>query len=163
MKYKLLIVLIFTPFIIGCLNTSKGFSSLEKPPIIFQIYTSHKSQSISCIDELIEAMIWVESRGIDSAYNSKENAIGCLQIRPIMIREINRLSKKKDYPQRWVHADAWDCAKSIEMFKIWAKANQTEHLFERSARNWNGGPKGWKKNLTIGYWNKCKQYAYVHF
>lgn len=110
-------------------------------------------------EELIEAMIWVESNGIDSSYNESERAIGCLQIRPIMIREINRLCKKHEYSERWVHADAWDREKSISMFKIWSKLTNVDSIYEKSARNWNGGPKGYKKSSTAKYWIKCKKYA----
>ena len=36
-------------------------------------------------------MIMVESEGNDSAYHKREKAAGCLQIRPIMVREVNRI------------------------------------------------------------------------
>ena len=38
------------------------------------------------VEPLIQAMIMVESEGNDSAYAKKEEAVGCLQIRPIMVR-----------------------------------------------------------------------------
>lgn len=110
-------------------------------------------------EELIQAMICVESNGNDSAYNKRERAIGCLQIRPIMIREINRLCKKHKYSERWVHEDAWSRQKSISMFKIWSKLTNVDSIYEKSARNWNGGPKGYKKSSTAKYWIKCKKYA----
>ena len=43
------------------------------------------------LDKLVEALIWVESRGNDSAFHKGENAVGCLQIRPIMVKEVNRV------------------------------------------------------------------------
>ena len=45
-------------------------------------------------NDIISAMIKVESAGNDSAYNLKEDAVGCLQIRPIMVREVNRILKR---------------------------------------------------------------------
>jgi len=117
------------------------------------------NSKIDSQDELIQAMIWVESRNRDSIYNESENAIGCLQIRPIMVHEINRLCKKYGYDERWVHNDAWSRSKSIHMFKTWARLTQTDTLYENAARNWNGGPKGYKKNSTKSYWDKCKRYA----
>ena len=44
-------------------------------------------------DDFVEAVIQVESRGNDLAYNERENAVGCLQIRPIMVKEVNRVLK----------------------------------------------------------------------
>ena len=42
-------------------------------------------------NNLIEAIIYVESRGDIKEHNISEDAVGCLQIRPIMLREVNRL------------------------------------------------------------------------
>ena len=39
------------------------------------------------INPLIDAMILVESSGNDSAYCKSEEAVGCLQMRPIMLHE----------------------------------------------------------------------------
>ena len=39
----------------------------------------------------------VESGNDTLAYNAKENAAGCLQIRPIMVREVNRLLGKDSF------------------------------------------------------------------
>ena len=57
---------------------------IDEPEFEVPIYTLN-------IEPLIEAMIMVESRGNDSAYSKKEEAVGCLQIRPIMVREVNRI------------------------------------------------------------------------
>ena len=48
-------------------------------------------------DPLIAAIIQVESGGDTLAYNAKEDAVGCLQIRPIMVREVNRLVGKDSF------------------------------------------------------------------
>ena len=44
---------------------------------------------------LVNALILVESNGNSRAYNKKERACGCLQIRPIMLREVNRILRKQ--------------------------------------------------------------------
>ena len=46
------------------------------------------------IDTLLIAVMAVESNFVSMAYNAKENAVGVLQIRPIMVREVNRLLVK---------------------------------------------------------------------
>jgi len=103
-------------------------------------------------DSLIDAIIYVESRGDSMAYNAGEDAVGVLQIRPIMMREVNRLLKENKYTLD----DRWSKSKSIEMFNV-IKAHTTNPTNERLARDWNGGWNGYKKKSTLKYWNKVKK------
>jgi hypothetical protein len=109
------------------------------------VRSTHKTKS------LIDAIIHVESRGNVKAYNSKEDAVGCLQIRPIMLREVNRLLGWNKYTL----ADRWSKEKSIEMFNVIRDhtKNPTDEIL---ARNWNGGWNGYRKPSTLKYWNKVK-------
>tara|TARA_R110002167_G_scaffold107453_2_gene274882 strand:- start:2921 stop:3391 length:471 start_codon:yes stop_codon:yes gene_type:complete len=109
--------------------------------------------SVIKMSNLTEAIIQVESVGNDSAYNKSEDAVGCLQIRPIMVREVNRLLKKRKDPKRYTLLNRWDRQKSIEMFLVFTKNISKP---EAKARCWNGGPKGMTKSATIKYWNKVK-------
>jgi|TARA_R110000850_G_scaffold179160_3_gene304961 hypothetical protein len=109
--------------------------------------------SVIKMSNLTEAIIQVESVGNDSAYNKSEDAVGCLQIRPIMVREVNRLLKKRKNPKRYTLLNRWDRQKSIEMFLVFTKNISKP---EAKARCWNGGPKGMTKSATIKYWNKVK-------
>ena len=104
---------------------------------------------------LIDAMIHVESRGNDSAYCASENAAGCLQIRPCMVYDINRILKKQKKNIQYTLSDRWRRDKSIEMFYIYSTYYNLTTL-EQMARAWNGGPRGSDKNTTVGYWNKVK-------
>ena len=45
-------------------------------------------------EDLIDAIIYVESRGHDSAIGDRGKAVGCLQIQPICVREVNRILRK---------------------------------------------------------------------
>jgi len=103
-------------------------------------------------NNLIDAIIYVESRGDVNAYNAKENAVGCLQIRPIMLREVNRLLGYNKYKL----TDRWNKEKSIEMFNV-IKEHTTNPTDEKLARNWNGGWNGYKKQSTLKYWQKVKE------
>ena len=105
---------------------------------------------------LVDALIVVESSGNPKAFNKKEDACGCLQIRPIMLREVNRILKKQDSKQRFTKEDRWDCEKSKEMFYIWARYHHENSSDEVIARNWNGGPRGYKKQSTEYYWHKVQ-------
>jgi hypothetical protein len=112
------------------------------------------------IDKLINALIHVESRGIDSAIGDKhlkEPSVGVLQIRPIMVREVNRICKKKGLKERFTLKDRFDREKSIHMFMIWKRYYHKDSNFEAIARSWNGGPR-WKKiKRTEKYWAKVEQ------
>jgi len=111
--------------------------------------------------DLINALINVESRGNDSAVGDKHlvgnEAIGALQIRPIMVREVNRILKIKKSDKRFKMSDRWDREKTIEMFLIWKNFHHSDDNFETVARNWNGGPRGFKNPRTEKYWTKVQQ------
>jgi len=106
------------------------------------------------IDTLLNAVMAVESNFDTMAYNSKEDAAGCLQIRPIMVREVNRLLGEDKYTLK----DRWSKAKSIEMFNI-LRSHLKGATDEEIARTWNGGYNGKNIPQTLQYWNKVKQYT----
>ena len=110
-------------------------------------------RSIPKTKSLIDAIIHVESKGDVNAHNISENAVGCLQIRPIMLREVNRLLGYNKYQL----TDRWNKVKSIEMFNV-IKEHTTNPTNEKLARNWNGGWNGYKKQSTLKYWYKVKQH-----
>ena len=111
-------------------------------------------------DTFVDAVICVESRGNDSAVGDNGKAVGCLQIHPIMVREVNRLLAKYDIPTTYTLEDRYSREKSIEMFNIVSEEYYCceDYTFtdyaEIVARRWNGGPKGDKKRSTIKYWDK---------
>ena len=107
--------------------------------------------------EIVLGIIQVESNGNDEAYNESEDAVGCLQIRPIMVREVNRILKMKGEEYRFKMKDRWDREKSLEMFWIWRDYHHPDSDYEIIARNWNGGPNGYKKKSTERYWEKVNR------
>ena len=109
------------------------------------------------VKTLVDALILVESSGNPNAFNKKENACGCLQIRPIMLREVNRILRKQNNDKRFTKEDRWDCGLSQEMFYIWRNYHHENSSNEVVARNWNGGPRGYKKQSTEHYWNKVQK------
>lgn len=120
---------------------------------------------ISCVVEsiqrhnrerLIDAIMYVESRYNTEAYCKREDAAGVLQIRPIMVREVNRILRLSDSDKRFTNEDRWSRDKSVEMFNIYADYHLPSGTSEQIARAWNGGPKGHKRSSTIKYWNKVK-------
>lgn len=109
------------------------------------------------IKKLITAMIWVESRGDNKAYCKREEAAGCLQIRPIMLAEVNRICALTDNGLSYAHDDRWDREMSVAMFHIWRKYHHRGDTLEKIARNWNGGPDGYVDHRTKRYWKKVKK------
>lgn len=110
----------------------------------------------SDIDYLVNAMIVIESSGDSMAYNYSTDAAGILQIRPIMVREVNRLLKDNNFDKIYSLDDRFNRTKSIDMFHIWRTLKHPDDDFEVLARCWNGGPQGYKSHLTIEYWNRVK-------
>lgn len=107
-------------------------------------------------DNLIEALIQVESEGIEDIHGDiglKEGpSVGVLQIRPIMVREVNRILKIQKIKKKYKLKDRYSREKSIEMFNIWREFYHPNGNFEVISRTWNGGPKGYLKKATVGYW-----------
>ena len=109
---------------------------------------------------LVEALIQVESNGKEKAIgdtNLGEPSVGVLQIRPIMVEEVNRILKIKKKNKRFNLKDRFSKLKSIEMFKIWKNHYHKNSTDEKIARCWNGGPLGWKSKSTLRYWSKVKK------
>lgn len=107
-------------------------------------------------DNLIQALIQVESEGIEDIHGDiglKEGpSVGVLQIRPIMVREVNRILKLQKINKKYKLKDRYSRKKSIEMFNIWREFYHADGNFEVISRTWNGGPKGYLKKTTVGYW-----------
>ena len=104
---------------------------------------------------LLDAMIYVESRDNDSAYCAGEDAAGCLQIRPCMVSDVNRILRKQNKTIQYTLTDRWDRHKSKEMFHVYCNYYNLTTL-EAMARSWNGGPRGAVKTTTVGYWKKVR-------
>jgi len=102
-------------------------------------------------NELIAALIQVESDGNDTACGDNDKAIGCLQIWPITVKDANRILGQEKYQLK----DRLNRQKSIEMCRI--ILGHYESGNEAQARRWNGGG-NWRKNKqTIKYWQKVKK------
>ena len=111
--------------------------------------------------DLIKAIIQVESGGNDSAIGDRHlvgnEAVGALQLRPVMVREVNRILKIQKSDKRFKRKDRYSREKSIEMFMIWKNFHHSDGNFEKIARNWNGGPNGFMKSRTVKYWVKVQK------
>lgn len=131
-------------------------ATIENIP--YETYYSIDYQDVS-IDTLLQSIILVESNGDSSAVGDKHMktpSIGLLQIREVMVDEINRILIKRGDTMRYFYSDRWSATKSIEMYYIWKEFHHNESAPEIIARNWNGGTYGYKKKATVKYWAKVK-------
>ena len=121
--------------------------------------TIKEYQQIDSVDHLLESMILVESNGDSLAVGDihmNTPSIGLLQIRRVMVKEVNRILEKQGSMLRYSYSDRWSATKSVEMYYIWKEFHHQESSDETIARNWNGGTYGYKKKTTIQYWAKVK-------
>ena len=117
-----------------------------------QIWDFNLSQNTT---HLLSAIMFVESSYNDSAYNSYEGAVGCLQIRKTMVDDVNRILRRQKSDARFTYDDRWLRNRSIKMFDIYCKYYGLTTA-EEIARCWNGGPRGMQNEMTAGYWKKVK-------
>ncbi len=111
-------------------------------------------------NRLVKALIQVESCGNDSCIGDRHliiPSIGCLQIRPIMVKEVNRILTILGDDKRYKNKDRYSRVKSIEMFYIWKNYHHKDHSDEVIARCWNGGSRGYKRKATLHYWKKVQK------
>lgn len=112
-------------------------------------------------EALYSSIVWVESKGNANA-KSKDGSVGIIQIKPVMVREINRICKIRNLGKKFTLNDRNNPRKSAEMFWIYQEFyNPNINLDSLSkedmavlARKWNGGPNGHLKRTTRKYWTR---------
>ena len=159
MKHLLIPMLVIPIFIGASYKSKEVVKVVELEPKPIQPILVEEEIEIPEIYDLVNALIIVESQGNDSAIGDTHlgsPSIGVLQIRPIMVREVNRILKLKGTKHRYKMSDRWDREKSIEMFLIWKEFHHDDSDYEEIARSWNGGPKGPKNPRTYNYWKKVE-------
>ena len=110
-------------------------------------------------DRLIDALIAIESNGDDSAIGDGGLAVGCLQIHPIMVEDVNRiLGLTAGHAHlKYTLDDRYDRSKSLNMCKTYLNHYCRDMDNESKARCWVGGPDGYKKESTEAYWLKVRK------
>lgn len=89
------------------------------------------------LENLMNAIIYVESRGNEKAYNKDGDCVGILQITKICVRECNNVLKKIGSEKRYTYADRWNKEKSIEMFYLLQDYYNPQHDIKKAIRLWN--------------------------
>ena len=102
-------------------------------------------------EKILMAFIAVESSGNWNAYNKSEKAAGILQIKPIRLRDINRVLKTN-----YKLSDRYDSTKSVHMFIRYQEYYDADLNLEEWSKNWNGNPHWKSLKYTSKYFNKIK-------
>lgn len=107
---------------------------------------------------LVSALIQVESSGRDHAIGDNGRAVGCLQIHPILVEDVNTILARRGSSTRFTLADRLNRQKSVAMLEVYL-SHYGQRLGRKAteqdlARIWNGGPSGWKRSSTLRYWAK---------
>lgn len=100
--------------------------------------------SSGSIDELLDAIALVESNNRANAVGDGGSAVGAYQIRPIFLRDINRILGWEKYELD----DRWDRQKSRAMARVYLDHYGRGRTLIEMARQYNGGPRGHLKEAT---------------
>jgi hypothetical protein len=136
---KTVIVIILSFFLIQVWAPPAGKHITKEQSYQFTLLTNPNYRTYY---QLIKAVVHVESKGNDSAYNAKEGAVGAFQIRQCRVDHFNRLQGTN-----YILEDFYNYDLSLECFLFFAQGKS----FEKAAKSWNGSGK-----LTIIYWDKVQ-------
>jgi len=123
-------------------------NSKEIIHILKYVETEHNPQAVGDYDSI----------GVPKSY-------GILQIQQIAIDDVNR-----KYGTSYTHQDAFDIECAEEIFELYIQM-WTTHLEKKQGRQateedivriWNGGPQGWRRNSTLKYLKKYREYKKKH-
>jgi len=107
---------------------------------------------------LLAALVAVESSGDPDAIGDNGLAFGCLQLHAAYVQDAAEWAGED-----WEHEDAFNPATAERIVRAYMARYATEKRLGREptyqdiARIHNGGPNGFKKAATDGYWIKVKK------
>jgi hypothetical protein len=113
---------------------------------------------------LWDATVAVESGGDPAAYNTTSGATGIAQIKAVCLADCNRIARLQGLDVQFAPADRWDAGKSRQMWELYLGYYGDKYVDETGesptdeiyARMWKGGPTGWRKAATTGYWQRVQ-------
>lgn len=110
---------------------------------------------------LIDAVIEVESNGVDTAIGDRKlpnRAYGPMQIRQPVLDDIKRVYGVDFMAPQMLGERYLSIAVFCLYMEIYATVAHLGHAptNEDRARIWNGGPNGWRLPATEGYWAKVE-------
>ena len=94
---------------------------------------------------LLSALIQIESGGNDQA-KGRHGELGALQIKPIMVRDVNRIMGT-----HYTHSQVTNRATATFIANAYLSHYGRNLSDDSLARLWHGGPRGAKKSSTRAY------------
>ena len=116
--------------------------------IPMSVWASKKSETYDW-SKVMNAIIQVESGG--NPKSQSKDCVGVLQIRPILVQDVNEYLKSKKSSKRFTLNDRFSASKSKEMFVLYQKRYNPTNNVEKAIRLWNGGC-GYSKEKTERYY-----------
>ena len=110
-----------------------------------------KKDTLSDYQILQLALIYTESEGNPLAVG-KNNDLGCLQITPVYVDEVRRITKDTSY----CHTDAFNPEKALEMFSVVQDYHNPNHDIDAAIRLHNKAP--WYGQKVLRRIQTIKQY-----
>lgn len=135
--------------------------------LIFSICTKAEgnNNNDSIWNNVMDAIIQVESRGNAKAVDKSGTCVGILQIKKCLVDETNNILKRNNDERRYTYSDRYNPQKSKEMFVILQNHFNKEQNMERAIRSWNAGfyyekKYGWSslQKRTKSYYDKVMKY-----
>ena len=128
----------------------------------FGVEIPHKLMSALCI---VESNGKTNAKGDYSKRLKEYRAIGAFQLWKVYVDDVNNILKNRGCKNRYKYSDRYNYRKSYEMViiylnhygKVYEKKTGKKATFEVLSRIHNGGPKGYKKEATLEYWNKVQE------
>ena len=102
---------------------------------------------------VLKGIAYVESKNNPKAVCGDQ--VGLLQIRPIMVKDCNRILEKRGSNKRYTLRDRYNPVKSREMFILYQSHYNPKGNIERAIRLWNGGS-GYSVRATQKYYQKVR-------
>jgi hypothetical protein len=132
-------------------------------PICAKAKANNNNDSIW--NNVMDAIIQVESRGNAKAVDKSGTCVGILQMKKCLVDETNNILKRNKDERRYTYSDRYNPQKSKEMFVILQSHFNKEQNIERAIRSWNAGfyyekKYGWSslQRRTKSYHKKVMKY-----
>lgn len=125
-------------------------SILDITDVPEEYHPTYEEIEDAILDDMAKAFATVESGNKVSAWNKVEDAIGCLQIRPIMVREANNIMGEEFFSLE----DRWDREMSYYIFEVIMRRHNPELDIDQACDIWNPGcSRSYRENVKTAYAN----------
>jgi len=114
---------------------------------------THSNTTAMNLNNLITALMIVESAGNDQAIGDNGRAIGPLQIHRGVVLDVNRITGS-----HYKHSEMTNRVAARAVCEAYLRHYGKGKTTEQQARIWNGGPTGDRKSATEAYWAKVKKH-----